>query len=256
MRLNKQTYPAFSLLESNQFENLEIDAMFGKMLDTNQKFLDFISSLRQTYIQVNKKYYLTNTFKDAIITATPKIIDNNKHLNDIPSDCGVIFTENGFSIYLSNPTDKKIKLMCFGFTRNVLTTYGIIDNEGKFGGIACSIKDGKPYDDREGLAMYLNSFLVTLYFIHNCETEQKLIKPKEKHRENGNKHYNESQSDVIILDCKWFTELIRDAPFHVKGHLRWQVYGEKFSKRKLIWISDFEKNGYTRKSTKTISENI
>jgi hypothetical protein len=76
------------------------------------------------------------------------------------------------------------------------------------------------------------------------------MKPNEKHKENGNKHYNESKSDIIVLDCKWFTDLIRSIPFHVNGHLRWQHCGEKFSKRKLIWVSDFEKQGYVRKATK------
>ena len=224
--------------------------MFGDtMLDTTQKFMDFIQSVKYTHKQVSKKYYLTETFKDAINTATPKIMDGNKHINDIPTDCGIVFTEKGFSIYLSNPTDKKLKLLCFGFTRDVLTTYGFIDNDGNFGGIACSIKDGKPFNDEYGLATYLNSFLVSLYFIHNCEIEQKIMKPNEKLRENGNKHYNESKSDVIVLDCRWFTELVRDTPFHVKGHYRWQVHGQQRAKRKLIWISDFDKQGYHRKAT-------
>jgi len=250
MRLNKNTYPAFEKLEKGEIDSLQIDEMFGELLKTPPEFYDFINSIRFTYNQVNKKYYFTNTFKDAIITAIPKIIDKNKHLHEIPTDCGIIFTEKGFTLYLSNPTDKKVKLLCFGFTKDTLTTYGVIDNDYNFGGFACSLKDGKPYNDVEELNEYLNSILISLYFIHNCEIEQKIIKPNEKHRENGNKHFNESKSDIIFLDCSWFTELIRQAPFHVKGHLRWQHYGEKFSKRKLIWISDFEKNGYQRKSVK------
>jgi hypothetical protein len=250
MRLNTQTYPAFNVLEKGNYDFLKIDEMFGELLNTTEKFNNFVSSVKYTFNQVNKKYYLTKTFKDAITTAMPKIQDGQKHYNTIPCDCGIIFTETGFSIYLSNPTDKKLKLLCFGFTRDVLTTYGYVDNDGKFGGMACSLKDGKPFNDTDGLAIYLETFLVSLYFIHNCEIEQKILKPKEKWRENGNKHYNESNSDIIMLDCKWFTELIKQTPFHVKGHLRWQHHGEKFSKRKLIWISDFDKKGYIRKAMK------
>jgi len=252
MRLNPQTYPAYNMLEKGNYDFLKIDEMFGELLDTPQKFYDFVESLKFTFKQVNKKYYLTKTFKEAITTAMPKIQDGQKHYNTIPCDCGIIFTDTGFSIYLSNPTDKRLKLLCFGFTRDVLTTYGFVDNDGKFGGMACSLKDGKPYNDIDGLAMYLDTFLVSLYFIHNCEIEEKILKPKEKWRENGNKHYNESNSDIIMLDCKWFTDLIKETPFYVKGHLRWQVHGEKFSKRKLIWISDFEKKGYTIKATKNL----
>jgi hypothetical protein len=255
MRLNETTYPAYYTLLSGNYEYLKIDQLFGEILDTDKKFLDFIESVKYTFKQVDKKYYLTNTFKESILTAMPKIVKDNKHYNDIPCHCGIIFTDKGFSVYLSNPTDKKLKLLVFGFTRDVLTTYGIIDNDYKFSGMACSIKDGKPYNDTEGLATYLNSFLVSLYFINNCEIEEVVLKPNMKHRENGNKHYNESKSDVIILDCKWFTDLIRSIPFHVKGHLRWQHYGEKFTKRKLIWIPDFEKKGYIRKAGKNLVEN-
>lgn len=257
MRLNKNTYPAYIDLEKGNYSQLKIDQMFGQtILKTEDMFRDFLQSLVVTFRQVNKKYYLTEPFKDAIITATPKIVDGNKQLKSIPTDCGVIFTDKGFSVYLSNPTDKKVKLLCFGFTRDVLTTYGVIDNDDNFYGVACSLKDGKPYNDTSGLAAYLNSFLTTLYFIHNCEIEQRVIAPMQKDRSNGQKHFNESKSDITILDCRWFTELIRDTPFAVRGHLRWQVHGEGRQKRKLIWIDEFEKQGYARKSTTEIGTQV
>lgn len=252
MRLNEKTYPAYMQLETQRYEYLKIDQMFGeKLLQSAKDFKDFLSALKYTFSQVSKKYYLTNTFKDAIMTAAPKIQEGNKQLRDIPTDCGIIFTDKGFTIYLSNPTDKKLKLLCYGFTKEgILTTYGIIENDMTFGGMACSVNEnGEPVNDTEGLVGYLNTMLTAIYFIHNCEIEQRVLGPNKKDRLNGQKYFNESKSDVVILDCKWFTELIRDAPFHVKGHLRWQVHGEKRTKRKLIWISDFEKQGYTRKAT-------
>lgn len=251
MRLNKNTYPAFETLEKGQYGSIQIDQMFDEYFFKGPNdFMQFIESMKFTFRQVNKKYYFTNTFKDAIRIAVPKIIEKNKHINDIPTDCGMIFTDKGFTIYLSNPTDKKLKLLCFGFTKDTLTTYGIIDNDGNFGGMACTLRNGELYNDMDELNDYLNSTLISLYFIHNCDTEQKIVKPNEKHRENGNRHFNESKSDIIFLDCSWFTELIRDHPFHVKGHLRWQVHGEKNRKRKLIWINEFEKSGYQRRAKK------
>ena len=250
MRLNKNTYPAFDILENSNLGSLQIDEMFEILFKGPNGFNDFINSIRFTYKQVANKYYLSSTFKQAILTAMPKISGDKKHLKDVPTDCGVIFTDTGFTVYLSNPTDKKVKLLAFGFTRDTLTTYGIVDNDNQIGGLACSLKDGKPYNDIDHLNNWLDSILLSLYFIHNCEIEQKIVKPNEKHRENGNKHFNESKSDVIFLDCSWFTELIKNTPFHVKGHLRWQHHGEKFSKRKLIWIADFEKSGYQRRAKK------
>lgn len=255
MRLNEKTFPSYHTLESGKYQHLNIDAMFETFLGTSDKLISFLDSIKFTYQQVAKRYYLTNTFREAILTAMPKIVEGQKHYNEIPTDCGIVFTDNGFSLYLSNPTDKQVKLLVFGFTRDCLTTYGVIDNNGNYHGIACSIKDGKPYNDTQALVDYLHSFLIMLYFIHNCEIEQKVLKPNDKHRENGNKHFNESKSNLIVLDCKWFTDLIREAPFHVKGHLRWQHHGQGFKKRKLIWINEFEKSGYRRTATKTATLN-
>ena len=88
------------------------------------------------------------------------------------------------------------------------------------------------------------------------KVEVKEIKPKEKTYFNKDKYFNETKSNITVLDCRWFTDLIRNIPFQVKGHLRWQVYGEKNQKRKLKWIDEFEKHGYTRKATKTTTEGV
>lgn len=253
MRINRNTYPSYMDLEEKKYGHLKIDSMFEKMLPSVAAFNDFITSIVSVHRQVANRYYMTNPFKEAIIQAREKIMDDDKHMNDIPSDCGIIFTDKGYSLYLSNPTDKKLKLLCFGFTRDTLTTYGYVDNDGNFGGMACSLDaNGKPFNDTIGLAAYLNSILLSLYFIHNCEIDTKVMQPNEKYRNQGNKYFNESKSNITILDCRWFTELIRSIPFQVRGHLRWQVHGEKRTKRKLIWIEEYKKSGYKRSAQKEI----
>ncbi len=59
-------------------------------------------------------------------------------------------------------------------------------------------------------------------------------------------HTSESKTKVRIIDSSYFTTIIRSEGFGVRGHLRLQPHGEGMSKRKLIWISPFEKKGYTR----------
>ena len=102
MRLNKNTYPAYIDLESARYDYLKIDEMFISMLNTDDKFRDFMKSIEFTYKQTNKCYYLTEPFKDAIKTATPKIMEGHKQLNEIPCDCGVIFTDKGFTVYFKS----------------------------------------------------------------------------------------------------------------------------------------------------------
>jgi hypothetical protein len=248
MRLNENTYPAYMQIQRNDLLSLNIDALFkDEILTDNKKFFDFIESIKYTFNQVDETYYVTETFKEAIHIAAPKIIKDRKLFTEIPSSCGVLFTKNGFTLYISNPTDKKLKLLCYGFTRDTLTTYGIIDNDFKYGGAAFTYKG---INDTEYLSNYLNGILLAIWFIKNCEIETKVLQPKEKHRQEGIKYYNESKSPITILNCNWFTNLVRDIPFSVKGHFRWQPCGEKLQRRKLIWIEEFEKSGYNRKALK------
>lgn len=61
---------------------------------------------------------------------------------------------------------------------------------------------------------------------------------------------NDTNFDITYLDCKWFTNLIQSNEFKVRGHFRLQPYGTKRTERKLIWIADFKKHGYTSRAKK------
>jgi hypothetical protein len=254
MRINANTHPAYQILQSGNLMPLQIDTMFQEILDKDFTLFKLLQSIKFSFSRVNKRYYITSTFKDAIELATPKILDKNLHINSIPTDSGMFFTEKGFSIYTTHPSDN-IKIVLYGFNKQgVLTTYAFLNKENMVGGLACSTLNGQPYNDIIGLNNYVSSVLCTLYFIHNCEIEVKEIKPKEKTHFNNDKYFNETTSNITVLDCRWFTDLVRNIPFQVKGHFRWQVHGEKNQKRKLIWIEEFEKHGYSRKATKSIIE--
>lgn len=98
----------------------------------------------------------------------------------------------------------------------------------------------------------LSEWVMMIHFLKYCDTEVKVIVPKEKHRNaQGVRYLNETKQKIEILDSTWFTTLVRSDAFKVRGHLRLQprkVNGE-WTKR-WIWISDFEKHGYTRKAKK------
>lgn len=79
-----------------------------------------------------------------------------------------------------------------------------------------------------------------------CELETKIITPKSVSKHIGTKYVNETDKRIKILDSTWFTTIVRSEGFHVRGHFRMQPYGPGMSQKKLIWISDFDKEGYTR----------
>lgn len=64
------------------------------------------------------------------------------------------------------------------------------------------------------------------------------------------RYHNKLPFPITIVDSTWYTNLVRSEGFKVRGHFRLQPYGEGLSKKKLIWVNDFEKNGYTLKAKK------
>lgn len=59
---------------------------------------------------------------------------------------------------------------------------------------------------------------------------------------------NTSNNTVFVVDSTWNIIVMRTDGFAVRGHFRLQPYGDNLADRKLIWISEFEKNGYTRRA--------
>lgn len=98
--------------------------------------------------------------------------------------------------------------------------------------------------------VYIMCFVV---FFKYADVETKVTEPKNRRAKIGKEKYiNETEVKVQILDCTWFTNLVVSGAFMVGdetgGFLRWQHYGPGNSLKRLIWISPFEKEGYTRKA--------
>ena len=67
---------------------------------------------------------------------------------------------------------------------------------------------------------------------------------------NLTRYVNDTKHNVIFANSLWKTN-ISTGGFAVRGHFRLQPFGEGLSKRKLIWIEEFTKDGYNRKATRT-----
>ena len=247
MRLNQNTYPSYFTMGSIK----RINPMF-----VHKGVLDFYGEEKNRHYDINysleifkrakKKYFITNSFSNSIKKAEDKIMEfaqkrgMSDFVKEFEDEVGILFFDGGWLLYETKDKQHTI----FWFDKNILRGSCYIIDDSLYGHIG---------EDTDFILYFVRGFLSTLWFIRNCDVDQKIIQPKEKFRENGNKHYNESESDLIILDCRWFTELIRDIPFLVKGHFRWQPIGEGRNRKKLIWIEDFKKEGYHRKAAKKLS---
>lgn len=111
------------------------------------------------------------------------------------------------------------------------------------------LKDGR---DENYWSGWIIAFVL---FKKYCELETKIIKPESVNTHVGTKYVNETNNRIKILDSTWFTTIVRSEGFHVRGHFRMQPCGPGLSQRKLIWVSDFDKEGYTRKARILTNEN-
>lgn len=247
MRLNDKTFPMLAFLENRKpaFMMPIDESLFASF---EEEFGKYLSALQNLITIAQNKYYITDTFAEAILKAEPKIVQDKKWL--LPKNStGILFQRDTATLYLTEDSDK-IKLAVFGFTKDGHVCYAILNHDGTMKGVYW-MKDANGVAKQDDLAMnrWINRTLITLYFIDNCETETIEWKPKQKHRLHKVKYFNESKMNITILDCSWFREIVATAPVNVNSFLRWQACGAHYEKRKLIWVSEHQRN-YSRKAKK------
>lgn len=96
---------------------------------------------------------------------------------------------------------------------------------------------------KEGLLLFLR--LVT--FMELAEIETIVVPPGKKH---GKQSYpdnlkNDELFPMTVVNTTWNRIIIRNEGFKVSGHFRIQPFGVGRNDRKLIWIDEYEKKGYT-----------
>ena len=198
-------------------------------------------SFTDAVTKMTAKYKTVELFKDCYMQCLDKESVNIM----IPKDGGYLMVST---------FDKKI--FVYFFDKTGLLSYATMKEE-QYDTLGCDyFPNVLPQFDnaeiRERLSSMAYSTIPFIYFKDNCEvnTEYVMGNSVSKSKSLDNK----TNLNIIILDCHWFTELIRSVAFGVIGHFRWQPCGEGRQLRKLIWIADFEKEGYRRRATKEIVE--
>lgn len=103
-----------------------------------------------------------------------------------------------------------------------------------------------PHDDYV-IQETLKIIVATELFLHFAEIETRELPPSRQIYDGPIAVYNnKTKLKMNVVDCTWFTRLIQSGEFNVRGHFRLQPYGD--GSRRLIWINDFKKSGYTRRA--------
>jgi len=237
---------SFTIDEDGEHSTIEYKRAFGLSVVANWPLIkdQFSSNVR----------YISDSFYQAYNKSLPKLIPvlGEEEIEESgtfvsrssPSETNTIF----YSIHIGKK-DPEFYSSCvvFIFTKQTshekpsLSIY--VQRNSK--GIKQYISETGAKNNVDHLSVFAHVYTLLL-FIKYCEIETKIVKAGKKENHIGIKYVNESKSNIQILDSTWFTTIVKSESFNVRGHFRLQPYGEGLTQRKLIWISDFEKTGYTR----------
>jgi hypothetical protein len=103
---------------------------------------------------------------------------------------------------------------------------------------------------------YFVEFIKLLIFTEYSELKETVLMPRQSvGTMKEGKYLNESDKNVVIVDSTWNNVIVRNEAFGVNGHFRLQPMGKNRLERKLIYIKEFIKDGYVRKSKKETATN-
>lgn len=248
-----------------------------------------VMKLKDTFFSYVKRIDKGNNNKNLFITKKVNeiigriklneinLIDDNEFCNDmlpllkmLPDRKYNIQEEKHlFFVTIWNKENNIVKHTFFGMLFEEVVIYDIeIDMVTK--SIKCGYrhnsKNDKLFDNKLRLVGYKDfheymkeHFLHSLknsIFIELSSDKVKLvdIKPKEKHGDflKGTEIKNQTDITITKVDSLWNVTTIGVGEFKVRGHFRLQPCGVGFSERKLIYIDEFIKTHYIRRSTRDI----
>lgn len=97
-------------------------------------------------------------------------------------------------------------------------------------------------------SLYTN-LIAAINFLKYADVEDKEIKANTRQKGIDCKYINETKSDVHYITSHYIHNLYVQGAFKVRGHWRLQPKKKEGEwTKELIWINEFEKQGYTRKA--------
>jgi hypothetical protein len=241
MKIDKDKFPAL-------FDNDIVICNFKSWLDKQaiDMFYDVLNTAK------NNLYYTASTIMDHVSNSFEKLMP----LRDgIPDACrGLLFNMGGRPhtfLYLLTNHEDRIMITGQVYAVDVNSQYGDLiagyfpKNSEKLEFHLYEYVRSNSYVAQEAVKIILANEL----FINYAEVEKKQVMPSRQIWDGPTCLYNnKTKYPITVVDSTWFTNLVVSGAFKVRGHFRLQPCGQGLKDRKLIWINDFEKEGYTRKA--------
>lgn len=251
MQITENTHPALMWI---RMKNLDQSAVLKNdySLRKTNNIIAIFNTINNNLINKHNDYsinikYISNTLAPVIKKSTEKLktinIFDDFTERELRRPGVILFEKLTFFFDYSNIP------VIYAFWGKVFVFYssfkadGIVDEwfTSQYSDITYAI------DDKMAAAEFYELFTILFKFMKYCKIETKIIKPLGREKINNEKYVNNSSRQITIVDSTWYTNLVCSGAFNVTGHFRLQPYK---THKDLIWISDYEKTGYTRNAKK------
>lgn len=159
-------------------------------------------------------------------------------------------------VVMNSEEERKVSVSVFTFMGNMLVGFtNCMWEYGTFPDYYMKIDEsfylGHSYDVKE-FAYGIQTVVTYEIFKETVNIQHKEIDgsgvsaPNKLGKTRKDKIISDIPLNVRIMDSTYFTTISRTGKFKVSGHIRKQRYGKGRSKVRPIWISSFEKSGYTK----------
>lgn len=262
MKISYKTHPVLEMLKDNEPNYLAINP--GRYIKSKQIEEEALQELVRKVFQRERNHFLnqidiiTEPFYWAIAENSKKFF-TDEILKQMGEISGTFMLKDVVVCYHMNYFTKHYTWIEFRNKENLYFAIDAPDNEMNqfmyFENSVLMNEFGKmEYAKRIGcfLAWGIATGLNALKKYAQIET--KVVGANKRVKDFNCKYVNDTDSDITILDSTWFTTLVKSEGFKVRGHFRLQPYGIGMQEKKLIWIKDFEKSGYTREAKKPLND--
>lgn len=258
MKISYRTHPILEKLESKLLGEMACEIQDQQRYKQHMGLFDKAWKLCAQKFASNIQI-ITQSFSEAIAMSIKRTLDNSLMVELYNHESAGTFIQGDFvTCYWIYPDANTIRQTYFNFIKHetgklLINSFMHLSLDKQFRGTSAVyfssyILNGRT--DKEALKLCNSSIVATLNFIKYAEIEVKYLEPKKVINDISCKYVNDTASKISVLDSKWFTTLIKSDAFKVRGHFRLQPYGEGLKDRKLIWINDFVKDGYTAPARK------
>lgn len=268
MKISYRTHSSLQKLNDGKLGKLSVELHDQPLFCKRETMLEIKEYFKQLCMPEFHYYYITNPFESTVTKSVQKLSDSSLWVGVPEGSYCFISSKYVCALKIKNDTKRGIiNCKSAAFINNnpdpVLNHLGeydaIYDIDKNDNGLfkANQFIGYERINSKESgipLVSQISDYFIYLLFMKYAEVETVDVGPGKRNNLFDCKYTNETEVKITILNSTWFTTLVKSDAFKVRGHFRFQPCGEGLKDRKLIWINEFQKEGYTAPARKLSAE--